>query len=316
VRLSAPEAVGHGDAVRVSTTGALHVLFRRGANANTLFVTERCNSRCLMCSQPPRDDDDSWRVGELLELLDLIDPGLPVLGITGGEPTLLGEGLNRLFASAAQRLPGTSLHVLTNGRTFADANLVASFDPTIGQAVWGVPLYADVAHRHDHVVQALGAFEETVHGLFNLAERGHRIELRCVLSRLTVGRLPQLADYIARNLPFVEHVAFMGLEPMGFARSNRDILWVDPLDYAVPLLEAMKRLDRAGLRGSIYNVPLCVLAPAARPYAMRSISDWKNAFRSECEVCDLRAKCGGFFKSADAAWVSRGTAPVFMESSP
>jgi hypothetical protein len=87
--------------------GQVNVLYRRGANANSLFLTERCNSRCLMCSPPPRDDDDGWRVDELLELIGLIDDDLPQLGFTGGEPTLLGPRLAELIRACKAALPRT-----------------------------------------------------------------------------------------------------------------------------------------------------------------------------------------------------------------
>lgn len=74
-----------GDVVRVRPGSSLvSVMYRRGSRANTLFATERCNSRCLMCSQPPRVDDDSWRVAELLELVELVDAEEAQLGISGG----------------------------------------------------------------------------------------------------------------------------------------------------------------------------------------------------------------------------------------
>jgi hypothetical protein len=52
--LTVPQAVSPGDAIRVQADGRINVLFRRGAKANSLFVTERCNSLCVMCSQPPQ----------------------------------------------------------------------------------------------------------------------------------------------------------------------------------------------------------------------------------------------------------------------
>ncbi|WP_046865149.1 His-Xaa-Ser system radical SAM maturase HxsC [Microvirga massiliensis] len=308
--LSNPAVVGAGDAIRVHPSGQVNVLYRRGANANTLFATEACNSRCLMCSQPPRDEDASWRVAEMLELLPLIDPTVPALGITGGEPTLLGEGLRLVLEAASALLPDTTFHVLTNGRTFASAPLVDSFDSVTGRALWAIPLYADNARDHDHIVQAGGAFAETIDGLYNLAERSHRIEVRFVLHRLTVGRLERFAEFIYRNMPFVEHVAFMGLEPMGYARMNRDLLWIDPLDYAPALGEAVRRLSQRRMRASIYNVQLCLLDGRSRPFARQSISDWKSASAPECANCAAIDSCCGFFRSAGPQWRSRGIQPL------
>ncbi|PWC74720.1 His-Xaa-Ser system radical SAM maturase HxsC [Azospirillum sp. TSH64] len=305
--LSNTDVVNPGDVIRVrQDSGQLSVLYRRGANANSLFLTVQCNSRCLMCSQPPRDEDDLWRVRELLDLIPLIDRDLPQLGFTGGEPTLLGPLLPELIRSCKAALPWTGLHILTNGRNFADPAVADSVHDAAGFATWAIPLYADVPSRHDHVVQAAGAFDATVNGIYNLAERGHAIEIRFVVHAQTLPRMQHFAEFIWRNMPFVSHVAFMGLEPMGFAKVNRDLLWVDPVDYGPALAEAAWHLQDRGITTSIYNVPLCVLPKAAWPLARQSISDWKNVYDPACEGCSMRPRCCGFFASHGPAWRSRG----------
>ncbi|MBU1538352.1 MAG: His-Xaa-Ser system radical SAM maturase HxsC [Alphaproteobacteria bacterium] len=311
-RLRDPAVIQPGDVVRVRPGSTMvSVMYRRGSAANTLFATERCNSRCLMCSQPPRTDDDGWRVAELLRLIDLIDHDEAQLGISGGEPTLLGDDLGRLIDACARRLPDTHLHILSNGRTFCDRAVAASLgDRGHPSLTWGVPLYADHAELHDEVVDAHGAFEETIQGLYELGRLGARIEIRVVLHGLTVDRLPQLASYIYRRLPFVEHVALMGLEPMGYAKTNRERLWIDPADYLRPLADAVFFLAHRGLPVSIYNLPLCVLPESLWPYARQSISDWKNTFAPECAGCELVASCSGFFASAGPAWRSRAVRPL------
>jgi His-Xaa-Ser system radical SAM maturase HxsC len=312
--LADPAVVQPGDAIRVRPeTGQVSILFRRGANANSLFVTERCNSRCLMCSQPPRDEDDTGRIGEILDLLPLIDPDLDQLGITGGEPTLLGEHLPRLIRACKAALPDTKLHILTNGRNFADPGLADAVSDAVGHSVWAIPLYADVASRHDCVVQTAGAFEESVNGIYNLAERGHAIEIRFVVSAQTLPRMERFAEFVYRNMPFVSHVAFMGLEPMGFAKVNRDLLWIDPLDFAGPLTRAAQHLHDRGMMASIYNIPLCVLPRPAWPLARQSISDWKNTYDPACERCSVRTSCCGFFASYGPAWRSRGIRAIAFE---
>src|SRR5262245_1385665 len=44
-----------GDVVQLFPNGTVQVLYRRSSNHNTILATERCNSLCLMCSQPPKD---------------------------------------------------------------------------------------------------------------------------------------------------------------------------------------------------------------------------------------------------------------------
>lgn len=310
-----PSVVRPGDVVGLRPGASLvSVLYRRGSTSNTLFATERCNSLCLMCSQPPRDVDDAWRVDEMLRVISLVDRDEAQLGISGGEPTLLGAGLVSVLQAIAAYLPDTQVQILSNGRAFA-APEVAEQLATISRerTLWAIPLYSDVAEVHDQVVVAPGAFGETLDGLYELGRRDAQVEIRVVLHALTVGRLPQLAAFIYRRLPFVRHVALMGLEPMGFAKGNRDRLWIDPVDYVAELEAAVSHLANRGMPVSIYNLPLCALPRGLWPFAQQSISDWKNSFAPECEGCAVRPHCAGFFASAGPAWRSRAVRALAFE---
>jgi His-Xaa-Ser system radical SAM maturase HxsC len=162
----------------------------------------------------------------------------------------------------------------------------------------GIPIYGAEPARHDYVVQAEGAFNETVRGILNLAQAGARIEIRVVVHQQTALALPEIAEFIARNIPFVDQVALMGLEMIGLARANIPALWIDPTEYANELVEAVTLLDRSRIHTMIYNHQLCLIPRSMWPYAVRSISDWKNEYHPECEACAVRDDCGGFFFSA------------------
>lgn len=306
------QVVKPGDVIVVSPgSPVVRVLYRRGSNSNLLFMTDRCNSLCLMCSQPPKDIDDAWHVEENLRLIDLLDPGEEQLGISGGEPTLYREGLLQILAKAKVVLPEKSLHLLSNGRLLHDKSWISDLrQVNHAQLTWGIPLYADNARDHDHVVQAPGAFSETMQGIYNLARANQRIEIRVVLSRLTTPRLPELAHFIFRNMPFVEHVALMGIENMGLAKKHYEELWIDPVDYQEELSQAAHFLDARGVAVSVYNLPLCTLRASLMPLYRQSISDWKNLFIDTCQSCAGIARCAGFFKSHSARWQSRGIHPL------
>src|SRR6202035_5569539 len=119
--------------------------------------------------------------------------------------------------------------------------------------------YAAVDHIHDYVVQAQGAFDETVLGILRMKDKGQRVEVRVVLHAITAPRLKQTCEWVARNLPFVDHVALMGLENTGFALAHQELLWIDPLDYADDLASSVQMLKAAGVNVSVYILPLCVL---------------------------------------------------------
>lgn len=305
-----------GDVVRVEPhRGAIRVLYRRNSSSNSFLVTERCDNYCVMCSQPPKQRDDSWLVDELMEVLPLVSPDTFEIGITGGEPSLLGDRLIALIERCKLLLPRTALHVLSNGRRFSEPTLARAIAAVQHPDMMiGIPLYADVADVHDYVVQARGAFDQTVRGILNLKQHGVRVELRFVIHADTVERMVAFTQFVARNLLFVDHVALMGLELMGFARANLDALWIDPLDYQRELREAVDVLDQSGVFVSIYNHPLCVLDPDLQRFARASISDWKNAYLAECQQCVMRSRCGGLFASSQLRR-SRGIAAVVADSS-
>ncbi|RUW85009.1 His-Xaa-Ser system radical SAM maturase HxsC [Mesorhizobium sp. M1E.F.Ca.ET.063.01.1.1] len=292
--------LGEGDVLRFTPDRkAVRVLFRKEANANYFLLTERCNHLCLMCSQPPKDVDDRWLAKEILEVLPLLPATTPFLGITGGEPTLVGEDFFEILACARDHLPSTPIHILSNGRTFKDRAFAQRYQ-AIGhrRLSIGIPIYSADPEVHDYVVQSKGAFDETIRGIMNLKAVGVEVEIRVVVHKQTYEGLADLSDFIFRNLTFVDHVTFMGLEITGFTRANMDKLWMDPYDYRNELRAAVQYLAAARINVSVYNHQLCILDGSIHRFAKRSISDWKNEYVEECKSCLLRNDCGGFFASS------------------
>ena len=285
-------------------------LFRRNSKHNSFLVTERCNNYCLMCSQPPKDIDDHWILDEIRESLPLVDPSTRSLTFTGGEPLTDWRDFVAVLAQCRDQLPQTALQVLTNGRAFSHSEIVDAWSGVKHpDLIAAIPVYSAVDHVHDHVVQAEGAFDETILGILKLKDRGQRVEIRVVLHALTAPSILETCRWIARNLPFVDHVALMGLENTGFAIANDALLWIDPMDYRDGLAEGVDRLVAAGVNVSVYNLPRCVLERSIWPYAVQSISDWKNGYVEECGRCIEKDRCSGLFTSGRPR-LSRGIKAV------
>ena len=280
--------------------GFIRTLYRPDSRHNVIVTTERFNSNCLMCSQPPQDRDDADAMTERnLRVIELIQEPPEHLIVSGGEPTLLGEKFFSILTALRDKLPQTRVLVLSNGRAFAwsgfTARVAAIEHPNL---IFGIPLYSDDSRVHDYVVQAKDAFDQTVVGFHQLARYGIRTEVRVVLHAITIPRLPQLAEYIYRNLTFAEHIAFMGLENIGYAPRNMESLWIDPHDYQDQLESAVEMLTTRMMNVSIYNHQLCVLRKSLWKFARQSISDWKNIYLDQCNSCAVKSQCGGFFQWA------------------
>jgi His-Xaa-Ser system radical SAM maturase HxsC len=294
----------------------LRVLYRRASRHNAFLVTERCDHYCLMCSQPPKDIDDRWILDEIAECVELIDPKTETIGFTGGEPLLEWRRFVGVLAATRDRLPETAVHVLTNGRAFASDEIVRAWAGVRHKHLMaGIPIYSAVDAVHDYVVQAQGAFNETMLGILRLKDNGQRVEVRLVLHAVTAPRLRATCAWFARNLPFVDHVALMGLENTGFALANEKLLWIDPLDYRDDLAAGVDLLRAAGVPVSIYNLPLCLLDRSVWDVAAQSISDWKNDYLAECAGCAARPRCAGFF-STGRPRISRGIRAISASEMP
>lgn len=290
------EGFNEGDAVVINKRGEIVFVYEIKSNHNAIMATERCNHRCIMCPQPPiLQEKDKTPFN--LKLISLFDKSTQEIGITGGEPTLIGDNLFVLINHIKKELPKTAISILSNGVKFADKEYAMKLAKCKHHDLQiDIPLFSDIAEEHNRIVGAK-TFYKTVQGLYNLALFHQRIGLRIVIHKQTYRRLPQLADYIYHNFPFVAQVAFMQMETTGLAKENLDKLWIDPYDYNMELREAVLLLADREIKPYIYNAQLCVLPDDIRYYAQQSISDWKDIYISECDGCMLRGQCAGFFES-------------------
>lgn len=170
--------LAEGDIIVINTDGVINTLYRVNSYQNFLLATERCNSNCLMCSQPPRDKNDIpflYKIHQ--QAIPLIPKDCKEIGITGGEPTLMGDRYFTLLQLIKTELPQTDVHCLTNGRSFAWPGMASRMGALqMDRLMLGIPLYSDYYQLHDYIVQARDAFHQTLQGLHNLALHNQRLE--------------------------------------------------------------------------------------------------------------------------------------------
>lgn len=104
-----------GDVLNITTDGEICFLYEINSKSNTIFATARCNHRCIMCPQPPVLQEKD-RTNFNLDLIKLFDENTQEVGITGGEPTMIGD---RLFDIIRQikKIMSKSCHKYTVKRS-------------------------------------------------------------------------------------------------------------------------------------------------------------------------------------------------------
>ncbi|MDR1198757.1 MAG: His-Xaa-Ser system radical SAM maturase HxsC, partial [Prevotellaceae bacterium] len=195
--------------------------------------------------------------------------------------------------------PDTTIHILTNGRTFANGNYAEKLKEIGGNnLLLGIPVHSDSSLIHDEISGIKNSFNETVTGLYNLAAFEIAIELRIVINKLNYSRLLHLSDFIFKNLSFIACVSFMAMEYIGFAVKNSRRIWIEPIEYVQNLKEATLNLNSWNIDTSIFNLPLCLLSDELHIFARKSISDWKNSYVDICQECSKQKDCCGLFSTS------------------
>lgn len=283
----------------------------KGSNDNILFVTSMCPNRCIMCCQPPkRVDDKDYLFQKNLVTITSADVDTDYVCITGGEPTLIGDKLFVYMHNIWERMPDAEIHLLTNGRMFANEEYVAALvKNAMGNIVLGIPLHSDNPIDHDFIAGAKNSFFETLKGLHNLGLLGFKIELRVILLQQNYHRLDRIAEFIALNLPFVSQVSIMGLEVTGYAEKRFHKIWIDPIFCKRELTKAVSCLEQSRIQVRLFNIPLCLLPQQLWNNSCRSISNWKQTYFPVCEGCKVKKQCCGMFSTSKR--FSRFISPVF-----
>ena len=276
----------------------LRVLFGNYLTHNTLLLTEKCNSKCVFCSQPPNNKDDGWLWSTAENVLKNLNTN-KVVGLTGGEVTLDKSRFHKFLQNISVRNSELQLHILTNGRNFSDISFAKDICK-INQNLkiqWGIPLYSHNSVSHDNIVNSENAWNETVDGIINLLTLGQSIELRIIPVLENYKQdLVNIAEFISRFLPTVDVVSIMALEKKGWAVKNWTEIFIPYGDLlSIEIGKVVQRLSASNINVNLFNYPLCKIKDNLWEFASKSISDWKNIYRDECEKCSKKEKCCGLF---------------------
>ncbi len=132
-----------------------------------LAITYRCNNDCHHCyNQPQRKGTELTTSEWKTAISKLWDIGIPHIVFTGGEPTMR-QDLSELIAFAQQTGQVTGLN--TNGRRLNDAGYVKQLVDA-GLDHVQITLESHDRDIHDQMVNAKGAWDQTVAGIKNVLD--------------------------------------------------------------------------------------------------------------------------------------------------
>jgi MoaA/NifB/PqqE/SkfB family radical SAM enzyme len=202
----------------------------------TLYLTERCNSRCVTC--------DYWRFGRVDMTLESIAGWLPGFAALGTKVVLISGGealLNPQWVPIAQLLKsrGLKLWLLTSGLSLAKhAERVCESFESVTVSVDGVRSDTYAA------IRGLDAFDNVCEGMRAVARLGTSLEMRVTVQRANYRELPRFVDLARDN--GARRVSFLAADvsnPHAFGRNLPDGFAGDIALQAADLPEFERILD-------------------------------------------------------------------------
>ena len=266
----------------------------------TLYLSERCNSRCVTC--------DYWRHGVADMSLDAVRRLLPDLArlrtqvalISGGEPLLNPE-----WPQIAELLRGEGLKLwlLTSGLSLAKhaVRATAVFD--------AITVSLDGTDRATYeAIRGLDAFDKVCEGIRAVAQTDRSVSVRVTLQRANYRQLPRFVDF-ARELG--AQVSFLAVDvanPHAFARQDDFTrnLALQPQDLPVlaGILDTLEHEHAGDFRSGLI---------ADSPRKLRRIHQY---FAAVCGVAPYPAvRCNVFEYSAVIGATGR-VSPCFFIAGP
>jgi MoaA/NifB/PqqE/SkfB family radical SAM enzyme len=179
----------------------------------TLYLSERCNSRCVSCDYWRHGSADMNLAAVRLLLPDLMRLHTEVALLSGGEPLLNPE-----WEQIAQTLreAGLKLWLLTSGLSLAKhARRAAALFDTITVSL-------DGTNRDTYsAIRGLDAFEKVCEGIRAAAHAGARVTVRVTLQHANFRELPRFVDLV-RDCG-VRQISFLAVDvanPHVFGRTD------------------------------------------------------------------------------------------------
>jgi MoaA/NifB/PqqE/SkfB family radical SAM enzyme len=250
----------------------------------TLYLTERCNSRCVTC--------DYWRHGRIDMTLETVArwlPGFAELGtqvvlISGGEPLLNPDWPG---IAALLRAQGLRLWLLTSGLSLAKhAGRVRELFDTVTVSMDGTCAATYAA------IRGLDAFDKVCEGIGAAAALGSHVTVRVTVQRANYRELPAFVD-LARTAGArqVSYLAADVSNPHAFGRNvpdgfARDIaLRSEDLPALRAVLDSMERSHATDFETGFI---------AETPQKLRRILQYYEAIRGWAEFPRVRCNAPEF----------------------
>ncbi len=269
-----------------------------------LCVWNKCNNRCLMCTNPLKpwpawDGSFEYDFESIKKRLEKKKEELEkseILYLSGGEPTLHPQFLE-ILKYINQNFPKLKIMLLTNGRTFY-YDKFSKILPSIKNLSVAISLHGPNAKIHDAITRMPGSFDQAQKGIKNILEnrkRGQEVEIRTVVTGKNYKNLGNTLLFLEKEFPSVDRIAIVFLEIEGHAVQNLKSVGASLSDFSL-ILEKNKKAIISSRKIRLYHFPLCKVPVELWSCVWRTLPKKEVAFVEKCSACSYKKYCLGIHK--------------------
>ncbi|MGM5483238.1 MAG: radical SAM protein, partial [Nanobdellota archaeon] len=263
-------------------------------------LTEKCNNMCLSC---PNDESFLKNIIKKEDIEDFIkkkvEKNTDRVTFIGGEPTI-AKNFFKLIELIRRINKNVIIQINTNGRMFYYDTFVQKL-ARHGPDKFDIHIafYGSNSDLHDKLTGVNGSFQQTSKGIVNLLKLGFHIQIRTIISKINYKDIPNMAKLMSTKFKNkITKFNFVGMDIIGNAKKNKDILAISHLEIAPFIEKAIDILNHNKTPCEIHLLPKGIFKREYHRYAIMS-GCVDGAFTDSygCKECFYRGRCPRLLKS-------------------
>lgn len=271
----------------------------------TICLWNKCNNRCLMCSNP-RDFNNqaishtysyNLIVDRINAMKSILRSSNEDIFLTGGEPTIHPDFL-KIITYIKLNLPHNKLILVTNARLFSYYLFAEKCLPLINDI--RISIHGHDAKSHDFITNINNSFEQAIQGVDNIfalkkKNKSYKldIEIRTVLTKPNYKNLGKTLNFLRKKFIDLNKVIIIFPEFEGISKDNINRVGIT-YNKALPILQKEVPYWANQFKDiRLYHFPLCVLTPNLWPYVWRTLPAEEIVFLNKCHKCLYKKYCLG-----------------------
>ena len=226
-----------------------------------------CNNRCRFCVQG--DKRYNYPDKSTQEVMDTLTAGrqdADEVVFTGGEVTIRPDLVQ--LVRHAKDLGFRVIQLQSNGRAFSSLDYAKKLIEA-GTTEFSPALHGACEQTHDDLVQAKGAFRQTVKGMMNLKSLGQTVLVNSVITLQNYQELPAMATLFCKI--GVDQFQFAFVHALGSAATHFDDIVPRYRDIEPYLKKGLSIGIASGCGVMTEAIPLCFLTGGFEKHAAEFI---------------------------------------------